>query len=216
MDKNLNKLMASWKWRLLLALMLFTLFFEALRIDGGGYLVAEMMSYLLFTLIFVGTERIVKLHGWARLLVWAVLVSWLLFSFTRMAGSNVYVNETTALTAVIVLGCLIVTFAELTGRTSTDVDIIYGAVFGYFLMALSWGLLYEQLERWQSGSFNLADGPHSTAAFFYFSLVTITTLGYGDILPTSPVARLAAGVEAAIGLLYVAVFIGRIVGRAER
>jgi len=191
-------------------------FFEALRIDGGGYLVAEMMSYLLFTLIFVGTERIVKLHGWARLLVWAVLVSWLLFSFTRMAGSNVYVNETTALTAVIVLGCLIVTFAELTGRTSTDVDIIYGAVFGYFLMALSWGLLYEQLERWQSGSFNLADGPHSTAAFFYFSLVTITTLGYGDILPTSPVARLAAGVEAAIGLLYVAVFIGRIVGRAER
>ena len=191
-------------------------FFEALRIDGGGYLVAEMMSYLLFTLIFVGTERVVKLHGWVRLLVWAVLVSWLLFSFTRMAGSNVYVNETTALTAVIVLGCLIVTFVELTGRTSTDADIIYGAVFGYFLMALSWGLLYEQLERWQSGSFNLADGPHSTAAFFYFSLVTITTLGYGDILPTSPVARLAAGVEAAIGLLYVAVFIGRIVSRAER
>ena len=174
------------------------------------------MSYLLFTLIFVGTERVVKLHGWVRLLVWAVLISWLLFSFTRMAGSNVYVNETTALTAVIVLGCLIVTFAELTGRTSTDADIIYGAVFCYFLMALSWGLLYEQMERWQSGSFNLADGPHSTAAFFYFSLVTITTLGYGDILPTSPVSRLAAGVEAAIGLLYVAVFIGRIVGRAER
>ena len=47
----------------------------------------------------------------------------------------------------------------------------------------------------------------------YFSLVTMTTLGYGEITPVAPIPRLLAGLQAATGTIYIAVFIGRVVSR---
>ena len=47
----------------------------------------------------------------------------------------------------------------------------------------------------------------------YFSLVTVTTVGYGDIAPATSVAQICAALEAALGTLYIAVLIGRIVGQ---
>ena len=49
------------------------------------------------------------------------------------------------------------------------------------------------------------------ASLFYFSMTTLTTLGYGDILPVKPVARSLATLEGLIGQLYPAVLIGRLV-----
>jgi voltage-gated potassium channel Kch len=46
----------------------------------------------------------------------------------------------------------------------------------------------------------------------YFSLVTLTTLGYGDIVPTAAAARMLAAVEAVVGQLYLAVLVARLVG----
>ncbi len=47
--------------------------------------------------------------------------------------------------------------------------------------------------------------------FLYFSLTTVTTLGYGDITPISPVARIWATLEAVTGVLYIAVLVARLV-----
>ena len=46
----------------------------------------------------------------------------------------------------------------------------------------------------------------------YYSLVTMTTLGYGDVVPTTPVTEMAASMQALVGQLYVAVLIARLVG----
>jgi voltage-gated potassium channel Kch len=51
----------------------------------------------------------------------------------------------------------------------------------------------------------------SLAFLLYFSLVTVTTLGYGDIAPAMPAARMLCSLEAVIGQLFVAVFIARMV-----
>ena len=58
-----------------------------------------------------------------------------------------------------------------------------------------------------------AIGSHPTrhTVFYYYSLVTITTLGYGDIVPGRPGAGLLAGLEAVVGQLYVAILVARIV-----
>ena len=47
----------------------------------------------------------------------------------------------------------------------------------------------------------------------YFSLITVTTAGYGDITPVTPIAQISAALEAALGTLYLAILIGRIVGQ---
>ena len=64
-------------------------------------------------------------------------------------------------------------------------------------------------------AFNTATGTKQTMEgfnAFYFSLITLSTVGYGDITPVSKVARMLAAMEAMTGLLYVAVLIARLVG----
>jgi uncharacterized membrane protein len=48
--------------------------------------------------------------------------------------------------------------------------------------------------------------------FLYFSFVTLATLGYGDVAPVSPGARLTAVLQSLLGLLYVSILVGRMVG----
>jgi hypothetical protein len=56
-----------------------------------------------------------------------------------------------------------------------------------------------------------ADDTRGFATLLYFSFTTLTTLGYGDIVPVSPSARLLTSFEAVAGQLYVAIFIARLV-----
>lgn len=102
-------------------------------------------------------------------------------------------------------------------------DKIYGAICGYLLIGIIWALIYTALENFNPGSFAFTHGlssiyhspisyPFYFAHFLYFSLVTLTTLGYGDITPLNSAARMLSSLEAVIGQLYIAVLIARLVG----
>jgi hypothetical protein len=91
-------------------------------------------------------------------------------------------------------------------------DMIMGAICGYFLMGLVWAFLYSTLEFFQPGSFHMPSGPINQSTFTYYSYVTLTTLGYGEITPISTPARSFAILEAMMGQLYLAVLIARLVG----
>jgi voltage-gated potassium channel Kch len=148
----------------------------------------------------------------ALLGIWATAI-WAAFSLLTVLHDGV----DGALGVVVfagILGALSVwcTLHALFRQPDADLDGLFGAVFGYFLVALVFSQIYVGLEMLAPGSFVLPDDGEARDALLYFSLVTLTTLGYGDIVPVSPVARLAAGVEAAVGTLYIAILIGRIVG----
>lgn len=83
----------------------------------------------------------------------------------------------------------------------------------YVLAAAAYARLYALVEQAFPGSFhfNADDGP-SLASFLYFSVITQTTLGYGDITPVNPTARALAAVQAMLGVLYLAVIVAAIVG----
>ena len=91
-------------------------------------------------------------------------------------------------------------------------DMIMGAICVYFLMGLVWTFIYYALEFFQPGSFQMPHGMVDKATFTYYSYVTLTTLGYGDITPISTPARSFALLEAVMGQLYLAVLIARLVG----
>jgi len=85
----------------------------------------------------------------------------------------------------------------------------------YLLIGLLWGNIYALLNHLSPGSFNSTfpieelDNIHY---FIYFSFVTLTTLGYGDILPQTPGARALCHVEAIVGQFFMAVAVARLVG----
>lgn len=89
---------------------------------------------------------------------------------------------------------------------------IQGAIAVYLLFGFLWAHVYHILLLRQPGSFAFQGGEPSTPAdWIYFSYVTLTTLGYGDITPVRPVARILSISEALTGQLYLAVLIARLV-----
>jgi hypothetical protein len=96
-------------------------------------------------------------------------------------------------------------------------DKIWGALCVYLLIGLTWGSLFLAMETIWPGSFQMAPTPGAEAQeklplFMYYSFVTLTTVGYGDVFPLSPLARSFAVVEAVLGQIYLATLIARLVG----
>ena len=98
-------------------------------------------------------------------------------------------------------------------------ELIFGAVSVYLMMGVVGALLFAVLDLWSPGSLRMPGGAGSAvddatqfSAVAYYSFVTLTTLGYGDITPVSRLARSLSTMEAVTGQLYLAVLVARVVG----
>lgn len=92
-------------------------------------------------------------------------------------------------------------------------DVIMGSICAYFLLGLIWSEFYSFLELVQPGSFQMPQlAGEEVSSFLYFSFVTLTTLGYGDMVPLTNEAKSFAFLEAIFGQLYLAILIARLVG----
>ncbi len=105
------------------------------------------------------------------------------------------------------------------GGSAVTADDIMGAFCGYVLLGVAFGHLYCLVEWFRPSSFSVggqvAALPTADARSFsllgYFSMITLTTVGYGDVTPVSPPARMLAAVEGVMGQFYVAVVVAAIV-----
>ncbi|MGE5306273.1 MAG: potassium channel family protein [Alphaproteobacteria bacterium] len=96
-----------------------------------------------------------------------------------------------------------------------DAEHLYAALSAYLLAGISLGLFYWVLEQIRPGTFAAA-GDFSRMSAIYFSFVTLATLGYGDIVPRTDVARGLAIVEGVGGQLFLAVMVARLVSLYAR
>ena len=98
---------------------------------------------------------------------------------------------------------------------AVDLNRIVGALCLFLLLGVLWAILFGLVELFDPAAFSysarLPGDP--LEHFLYYSFITLTTLGYGDITPVHPVARTLAYLEAVTGQLYLAVLIAGLVGR---
>lgn len=102
-----------------------------------------------------------------------------------------------------------------------DSERIYAALSVYLLAGLMFGVAYHVMESVSPGSLRLTSGELASASpglltSIYFSFVTLATLGYGDVVPLSSLARATAMLEAVGAQLYLAVLIARLVSLQVR
>ncbi|MCP5058429.1 MAG: hypothetical protein GY937_17130 [bacterium] len=100
-----------------------------------------------------------------------------------------------------------------------DKDVVVGSICAYLLAAITFAAIYAGIERVLPGAFSLGEDAGEARDFgrlLYFSLVTITTLGYGDVTPVHPLAQTLVSLEAVLGILYPAVIVARIVELATQ
>ncbi len=151
------------------------------------------------------------------LLIPTAAASWLEF----LGADIAFISTLAVLTnlAFFLFVTLVILHRILTTRTVTK-DTIFGAVCVYLLFAYLWGILYLITALAVPGSFatfypdTAALGTIEYGDAMYFSFVTITTCGYGDLIPVGNASRSLAMLEAATGVLFIATFVARLVALA--
>ena len=108
---------------------------------------------------------------------------------------------------------LTVLLAFILNSTMVTRHVIYAALIGYLLMGLLWASIYSLIDTIMPGSFNVLQNwiEDPRLVHLYFSYVTLTTLGYGDISPLTAPAYSFSILEAIIGQIYLTVLIARLV-----
>ena len=119
--------------------------------------------------------------------------------------------------AIFFIYVIIIVYRAVLSETDFDQNTIAGAVSVYLLLGIFWSVLYSMVSKLQPESFAFLHesgdfGYSSSGQFLYFSFVTLTTLGYGDISPDTTLSQTLAWMEAVAGQLFVAVTVATLVG----
>jgi voltage-gated potassium channel len=100
---------------------------------------------------------------------------------------------------------------------SLTFDSIFGAVCGYLFLGIAWAMSCLMIETFQPGSFQISQSLRTSGeqpqphVLMYYSFVTLTTVGYGDVTPISPTTRTFAWIEAITGQFYLAIIVAGLV-----
>jgi hypothetical protein len=143
----------------------------------------------------------------------AVIGQWLNYWWPDMVV--IYVVTHTA--GLLFIGFVVVELLRfIVSAPRVNAEILCAAVAGFLLSGLLWSLAYSLLDRLDPNSFVFtlsSKGSHSMSGFasLYFSFITLSTVGYGDIVPASGAARMLAMVEAMFGMFYMATLVARLV-----
>lgn len=128
---------------------------------------------------------------------------------------EIYTDERYHIAPIIglVLSCAVIW--GITSRFGTvpkiSTSVISEAIIVYLVIAVAFSQVYWIMNRAFDHCFNVAVPLSQSSTLLYFSLVTITTVGYGGVAPVNPYVRLVAGFEAVVGLFYISIAVARLV-----
>jgi voltage-gated potassium channel len=185
----------------------------------------RIFSDILTALISLAVLLVVFEHRRERILalvVGIVVISSNLARYVPFAEAyQVPLNTVHYLLLTVFLGYAVaVILGNIFKKSAVGADDVLGAVSGYLIAGAAWSSLYALTDSLAPDSFTLApafvpllsDWHGRTAVFNYFSIVTLTTMGYGDITPTRAPATSFAMLEAVFGQFYIAVVVAQLVG----
>jgi hypothetical protein len=191
--------------------------------EGLHPAVPPLVEGLLFlTLLFGTVVSVSEGRAWtlfALLLALPVALLWLLGG--RVASGGIEVARHLFLIAFLGYAICVILRAIFDSRKVTF-NTVCASLCIYLLLGVVWALAYSVEGVLDPAAFTciVGDSKHpewlrlgrGETTVLYFSFATLTTLGYGDIVPTSPISRMLASIEAITGQLYLAVLVSRLVG----
>jgi hypothetical protein len=175
--------------------------------------IARIVGDVVFTLLLVTGAWAVSRKRSTAVVVSASAAAALAIRWTaRLAPSLDLAAWTTAssLLTEVLLAAIVLKRVFQAGRINRQ--RIEGAIAAYLLMGAAWAEAYELVALAVPGAFlGTAVTGRGSQDFVFFSYITLTTVGYGDITPVAPAARSLASMEALVGQLYPAVLLARLV-----
>jgi hypothetical protein len=206
---------------LFLLVSLLLLFFFYPFFEGPGY--APWILAFLFLAILISSVSSVTSNRRsvtaAQLLAVSSFAGYISIQFTGSPALHVLTTISFSLFFALIT---VAVLRHILSTREVTTDTILGAMCAYLLLGMVWAMVFSLVEILVPGSFlrggqALTEGFQGsrlpvTSSFIYYSFVTLTTLGYGDITPNSSPGAALSSLEAVTGQLFVAVLIARLVG----
>ncbi|MDH3590120.1 MAG: potassium channel family protein [Gammaproteobacteria bacterium] len=186
--------------------------------SGPGW--ASAIVSILFAALLLSAVFAVSDHKTIRIIAISLALPALAFRVVSLISSGPVFELATYVFTIAFLAVIVVVILRALFRPIyVTADTISASLCVYLLLVLIWAFAYALVDLTLPGSFSysLADSfslrivGGQAVHPIYFSLVTITTLGYGDIVPATPLTQMLASTEAFTGQIYIAVLVARLV-----
>lgn len=197
---------------LLVVLLSFFLLYPFLRKTEAVIPIVPLIFLIAITLVLRALRLRKKIFVICIVIAALAYLSDVFFALERIP----YLKEIFSVIATLIYAIFLIMAIVLITRKLFDVrkvstDTIIGGICVYILIGFLWALFYYLIYSFNKGAF-YSQVQDISPNFFYFSFITLTTTGYGDIFATDEMAMVLSSMEAITGQLYLAVLIARLVG----
>lgn len=198
--------------------LLIALIIGPVLLEAGAYMAGITIQTVLAITLIVSIWSAIDSKGWFYAGITLAIINGSSTIYTFFIPS--FTADVIGLTSTFLFCALSIAFVthnllEAHGTLRITPNILIGAVSVYLLLGIGFAVLNMLLELLLPGSFKGldTDGDGSTGLdMIYYSFVTMTTLGYGDVVPVRPLARATAYIGAVVGQFYIAVLVAGLVG----
>jgi len=216
-SRALSRYLGFWTDEHSLSVMLALLVLDLFIVIPGGFLgkAFQFISTLFLTLALLAGVLSLERPAFRR--AGAILVAATVAFRTADAlfDSSWLLVGDTLFTLLSLAALILIVYRQVSKEGPVSSHLVRGAIALYLLIAILFAFIYGLIETLAPGAFSmpasLAGGSVRGASFYYFSVVTLTTVGFGDITAVHPVARSLVMLEALTGQLYPAILIARLV-----
>lgn len=191
--------------------------YPLVSVIGSSVAIRLANNFVLFAILIMGLYALTQ-HNFTRIFLGAIILIGISVRSARFVfGAHWLLGWDILLSLVAAIAFVSITLRYVYKEGPVTSQRIQAAVAAYLLIVLAFALGYMLISFLIPGAFGFADkapnidDPRLEYILHYFSISTITTLGYGDIVPVHPFARTLATVEALVGQLFPAILLARLV-----
>jgi len=174
----------------------------------------DLIPFALVVTLWMGVWALLERRLYRNIGIVLAVVAGLAFTIQEVTGAKASLIMGYVAVLSFYLGSTGVAFTHVLFVGPVNRNKIFGVICVYLMLGMSWAIMYNLMYDFEPASFNgigESTGDAALSQFVYFSFVTLSTLGYGDITPSLPTARFLAYAEATFGQFYIAIVVASLV-----
>jgi len=190
------------------------LFSAAVVVEFPGSIGEDIFSFVTMLMLIVSLKSLKTERTW-KWTVYALIAFYILLTaLGKFFGHQAYIYLILMILLIFFIGSFASAAKQVLFVGDIDGNKIIGSLSLYLLLGLIWTMIYLLLLAMDPSAFSGVEAANWQQGFSriaYYSFVTLTTLGYGDILPTNHVAEFFVYMEAIIGVFYMAIIVSSLI-----